>query len=273
VRRHTWNRQTWRGLPLPVIPQEEIFTDSGLRELLSNIHRFGFGLVKDCGPSEAETEALVRRIAPPMPTTFSQAMWTFTSNMARGDTAYSNEYLAPHTDTTYFSNPCRIQVFHCLDRTGCSGGETILTDGFQCAEELRRINSQATETLSSVAQECVYVEPDVCYKWTDTVFSHSKSDKSLQRVRFNMYDRSTTPPLCPTKDVNLFYLALKQFADLTQARDNQLFLKLTPGLVIFIDNWRVLHGRTEFFGKRVLTGCYMDNDEFNHACRKSKVIQ
>ena len=121
-------------------------------------------------------------------------------------------------------------------------------------------------------QECVYVEPGICYKWTDTVFSTSKIDQSLERLRFNVYDRSTTPPVCPIKDVNHFYSAVKKMADLTQSRENQLLLTLRPGLVVFIDNWRVMHGRTEFVGKRVLTGCYMDSDEFNHACRKFNVI-
>ncbi|OQV25057.1 putative Trimethyllysine dioxygenase, mitochondrial [Hypsibius exemplaris] len=273
VRRQTWRRQTWRGLPLPVIPHAEVLTDTGLTNLITNIHRYGFGLVNGCGVSEADTEALVRRIAPPMPTTFSPGMWTFTANMARDDTAYGNDSLAPHTDNTYFSNPARLQVFHCLEREAVTGGETVLVDGFQCAEKLQKEDPSAVKTLSTVAQECAYIEPNVCYKWTDTVLASSKLDGTLlEKVRFNMYDRTTRPPLCATRDVNRFYRALKRFADLTQDRENQLLLTLTPGVVVFIDNWRVMHGRTGFSGKRVLTGCYVDSDEFNHACRRANVI-
>lgn len=256
---------------LPV-PHDTVFTDSGLRDLLSSIQRYGFGLVNNCDVSETATEALIKRVGPPMATTFSPGMWTFTSNMERGDTAYSSVYLAPHTDTTYFSNPGRIQVFHCLEREGCHGGDNILVDAFKCAEKLRMVNPRAHKLLATVPQECVYIEPGVCYKWTETVLGQDTDEKSLKRVRFNMYDRSTTPPHGSAREVNSFYESLKDYADLTQSAENQYLLQLTPGLVIFIDNWRVLHGRTAFSGKRVMTGCYMSNDEFEHACRKLAVI-
>lgn len=268
-----WNSETWKTLSLPTITKTGILTETGLKQLLHNIHVFGFGLVSGCEPTETDTEAIIRRIAAPMPTTFSPGMWTFTSNMARGDTAYSNCYLAPHTDSTYFSNPCRIQVFHCLDREGCAGGDTILVDGTHCAEVLQEQDPAAMDLLSSVPQECVYMEPGVCYKWVDTVFKKARLDGSLQRVRFNMYDRSSRPPFCETEKINSYYRALKKYADLTQSSANQLMMQLSPGTIIMIDNWRVLHGRTEFFGKRVVNGCYLDNDEFNHASRKHGVIE
>lgn len=33
-------------------------------------------------------------------------MWCFTSNLSRGDTAYTNMALDRHTDTSYFHEPC-----------------------------------------------------------------------------------------------------------------------------------------------------------------------
>ncbi|XP_055351359.1 trimethyllysine dioxygenase, mitochondrial-like [Paramacrobiotus metropolitanus] len=272
VAKFLWDRQRLGPASVVPISHDAVFTDSGLGDLLTNIQRFGFGLVDCCPPTEAATEKLVKRVAPPMPTTFSPGMWTFTSNMERNDTAYSNVYLAPHTDTTYFSNPARIQVFHCLERDGCTGGENLLVDAFHCADVLQQTDAAAYERLCSTAQNCVYMEPDVCYKWTDVVLTRNTDRKSLQRVRFNMYDRSTAPPLCAPSEMNAFYRSLRTFADLTQSAVNQHVLTLTPGLVIFIDNWRVLHGRNAFNGKRVLTGCYMSNDEFEHNCRRFSLI-
>lgn len=50
--------------------------------------------------------------------TFFGRMWTFTADLARGDTAYTNMALGAHTDSTYLSCPPGIQVFHCLEHDG-----------------------------------------------------------------------------------------------------------------------------------------------------------
>ena len=42
-------------------------------------------------------------------------MWSFTSDLSRGDTAYTTQALDRHTDTTYFHEPCgwvpRVHLF------------------------------------------------------------------------------------------------------------------------------------------------------------------
>lgn len=37
---------------------------------------------------------------------------------------------------------------------------------------------------------------------------------------------------------------------------------LTPFVVVVFDNWRVLHGRSRFQGRRTLCGCYHDRQLF-----------
>lgn len=48
-------------------------------------------------------------------------------------------------------------------------------------------------------------------------------------------------------------------------------LRISPSLVfhevIFIDNWRVLHGRESFTGLRQLCGCYLTRDDILSAAR------
>ena len=52
----------------------------------------------------------------------------------------------------------------------------------------------------------------------------------------------------------------------SQAR--QLQLKLTPGTVLVLDNWRVLHGRQPFSGRRVLCGAYHNREDFESLLRQ-----
>src|SRR4051812_15833390 len=64
------------------------------------------------------------------------------------DTAYTSEAIGPHTDTTYFTDPVRLQMFHLLSHEDGVGGESLLVDGYKAAEEL---GSRDREILSYYA--------------------------------------------------------------------------------------------------------------------------
>jgi hypothetical protein len=51
----------------------------------------------------------------------------------------------------------RIQVFHCIHHDG-EGGNTLLVDGFNCAEKLRASNPAAYDTLTSTIVPHEYIE-------------------------------------------------------------------------------------------------------------------
>ena len=40
----------------------------------------------------------------------------------------------------------------------------------------------------------------------------------------------------------------------------ELRFKLTPGTILFMDNWRVLHGCQSYTESRQMVGCYMPRD-------------
>jgi gamma-butyrobetaine dioxygenase len=61
------------------------------------------------------------------------------------------------------------------------------------------------------------------------------------------------------------YRAVRAFGRLLQSGRYERRLRLQPGDVMCFDNYRVLHGRTEFdpnSGPRHLQGCYVDRDDF-----------
>lgn len=47
---------------------------------------------------------------------------------------------------------------------------------------------------------------------------------------------------------------------------------LQPGTVVIYNNWRILHGRTSFTGKRFFGGCYVSMTEFLSKARILKLI-
>ena len=64
------------------------------------------------------------------------------------DTAYTTLALPAHTDTTYFTDPAGLQMFHLLSHTEGTGGASLLVDGFNAARTLLRESPTAYEILS-----------------------------------------------------------------------------------------------------------------------------
>lgn len=111
----------------------------------------------------------------------------------RADTAYTTLSLEAHTDTTYFSDPAGLQMFHMLSHTGGSGGESLLVDGFAAAAQLYDEDKEAYRILSTVpiwahasGNEDVSIQPYTCFP----VLLHDPVMGHLVQVRWNNSDRA-----------------------------------------------------------------------------------
>lgn len=109
------------------------------------------------------------------------------------DTAYTSLSLGAHTDTTYFSEPAGLQMFHMLSHTNGSGGESLLVDGFAAATQLYHEDVEAYRILSTVGvwshasgNEDVSIQPYTCFP----VLSHDPVMGHLVMVRWNNDDRA-----------------------------------------------------------------------------------
>ena len=58
------------------------------------------------------------------------------------------------------------------------------------------------------------------------------------------------------------YSAIAELGRQIQKPQSELWIKLRPGTVLFVDNWRVLHGRAAFTGNRRVNGCYLPRDDW-----------
>jgi len=56
--------------------------------------------------------------------------------------------------------------------------------------------------------------------------------------------------------------ALNSFNQILRSSTMELNYQLTKGTVVVFDNFRVLHGRSSFTGKRRMVGCYLNHDDF-----------
>ncbi|RUS80141.1 hypothetical protein EGW08_012098, partial [Elysia chlorotica] len=248
-----WDRELIESHPLPVVPFDDHMTsEAGLAKTVGNICKYGFAIVEGCEATEAATEKVVERLSFVQETLFGK-MWTFTSNAQRSDTAYSSQALGAHTDLSYMDTPAGIQVFHCLKHTG-SGGETLLVDGFHCLEVLEQTYPEDFELLKNTVVPHEYKEKPSpsspgyhLYSLGTTIRMHPATGRLIQ-LRFNPYDRAPLNTV-PATEIPPFYRAYGRLYNIISCPSGQFWHKLKPGQVIFIDNWRVMHGRAAFDGE------------------------
>lgn len=159
----------------------------------------------------------------------------------------------------------RLEMFHVLSHDG-DGGETLLVDGFNAAEELRRREPEAFKVLCMVPVSAEFIDKKFHYTATDSVLKVNPISNELIQIRYNIRDRAVLNTI-PQSDVGLFYEAYKLLGEEINKQENQYWVKLQPGTLVIIDNWRVLHGRSAFTGARQLCSCYISRRDWTNTAK------
>ncbi|KAJ5468563.1 hypothetical protein N7475_006315 [Penicillium sp. IBT 31633x] len=246
----------------PRVKYDDVMSnDKWLGTWLNIIWNRGFCFVDGVPVTPEATQKLIERIAFIRHTHYG-GFWDFTADLTFKDTAYTNEFLGAHTDNTYFTDPARLQLFHLLSHTEGAGGENLLVDGFAAAAQLRRENHKHYDELvkhrhpwHASGNEDTCIQPSAMAP----VFAIHPDMNSMYQIRWNNYDRA--PKVNWTaEEQSSWYRAARHYNEILQSRE--LWTKLQPGSALIFDNWRMLHGRAEFTGKRRMCGGYINNDDY-----------
>ncbi|CDM35095.1 hypothetical protein DTO013E5_3023 [Penicillium roqueforti] len=246
----------------PRVKYDDVMSDDkSLQIWLSHIWDEGFCFVDDVPINPEATQSLIERIAFIRNTHYG-GFWDFTADLTFKDTAYTNEFLGAHTDNTYFTDPARLQLFHLLSHTEGSGGENLLIDGFAAATQL------LLESPEHYAQLVKHRHPwhasgneDTCIQPSAMapVFSIHPDLNKMYQIRWNNYDRAPKTNWSASEQTE-WHRAARHYNEILQTRE--VWTKLQPGSALIFDNWRMLHGRSEFTGKRRMCGGYVNNDDY-----------
>lgn len=263
VERRFWSAANPLNTPPAFAHDSVLGSREGLRACLEQVHALGFAVVEGVPTDDAGIESFLKRIGYVRETIFG-GLWTLSAEVQdHDDTAYSTQYLEPHTDATYSHDAPGLQSFVCREFDG-TGGESILVDGFALAEAMREEAPEGFETLRSVTIPGRYIEPGVHLRAERPAF-RTDAKGALRQVSFNNYDRA--PFTLPPEEMSAFYKAYGDFHQRVIERSNWMTVPLRPGMALVFDNWRLLHGRMGYSGKRVFCGCYHNREDFESALR------
>lgn len=263
---------------LPSVPYSSLEgaagDSSGLPTLLQHIRDFGVGVVTGCPVSEEATEAVSRAVGGDilMGTLYSEGMWKTEIRADGNDTAYQSIALPAHTDGCYMADQPGLQVFHCT-KADASGGHTNLVDGFAVAAYLQEHHPDTYTFWREHPMTYHHTDSVHQYRATRPVFQEDAAGV-LRGFTFNAVDRAalgTAPdPSQPSESMREYYYHLHVLSAATRTTELEVWTAMQPGMVIFIDNCRVLHGRSAFDAGsgRTLVGTYIARQDFESSLRR-----
>jgi trimethyllysine dioxygenase len=244
------------------IAHRDVIADNGMGGLLDIISKNGFAVVTGTPRNMDAVSDLTDRIGYVRHTIFG-GLWEFEANENMADSAYTPKELRPHTDGTYSHDAPGLQMLLCVDYDA-TGGASIMVDGFRIAAELKRTAPEIHADLSRIDVTGIYKGDGVVLQAQRPIFRTDR-DGNLVQVSFNNYDRDTVT--LPKDDMRALYAGIRAFDRLANDPRFQWRYTLQPGEMLVFDNWRVLHGRGPFRGRRKMAGSYINREDYESAVR------
>jgi len=234
--------------------------------MLEQLRDYGFVLVRNA-PREAEATPEIITLAGPLRITNYGSVYDFTYKpdaLVYGDL---NVKLDPHCDEPYRQAPPSITCFHFV-RAATTGGASIMVDGFQVGELLRREDPEAFHLLATVPVTHYrrLLKQGRDFRMRAPVFSLD-DEGEIAGIRLN--DRGAGPLDVPDDLVRPILRALRKLEAMLFDETHHVTVPVGSGEALFFNNQRVLHGRTAFApdGDRYMRTCNVELDEFYSTLR------
>jgi len=252
---------------------KNFFEEKIMYESLLDFYKYGFVIFENVPTQDNFIVNFANSIGSIRPTNFGE-FFNVKSKPNPNDLAYTSLPLAPHTDNPYRKPvPC-IQLLHCIENE-VGGGLSTLVDGLAVTEELKKEHPTFFQILTEIKVRFQFVDDNVVLEdWAEMI--QLDENKRLKQVRFS--PRLDFVPLMDKEKLELYYAARNKISEMYNSEKFRIEFKLKPGDLLMMDNYRLLHGRTEYNaneGNRFLQGCYIDYDstegKLKHLKRKFNI--
>ena len=252
---------------------KNFFEEKIMYESLLNFYKYGFVIFENVPTQDNFIVNFANSIGSIRRTNFGE-FFNVKSKPNPNDLAYTSLPLAPHTDNPYRKPvPC-IQLLHCIENE-VGGGLSTLVDGLAVTEELKKEHPSFFQNLTEIKVRFQFIDDNVVLEdWAEMI--QIDENKRLKQVRFS--PRLDFVPLMDKEKLELYYAARNKISEMYNSKKFRIEFKLKPGDLLMMDNYRLLHGRTEYNaneGNRFLQGCYIDYDstegKLKHLKRKFNI--
>ena len=252
---------------------KNFFEEKIMYESLLDFYKYGFVIFENVPTQDNFIVNFANSIGSIRRTNFGE-FFNVKSKPNPNDLAYTSLPLAPHTDNPYRKPvPC-IQLLHCIENE-VSGGLSTLVDGLAVTEKLKKEHPSFFKILTEIKVKFQFVDDNVVLEdWAEMI--QLDENKKLKQVRFS--PRLDFVPLMDKEKLELYYAARNKISEMYNSKKFRIEFKLKPGDLLMMDNYRLLHGRTEYNaneGNRFLQGCYIDYDstegKLKHLKRKFNI--
>ncbi len=237
---------------------KNFFEEKIMYESLLDFYKYGFVIFENVPTQDNFIVNFANSIGSIRRTNFGE-FFNVKSKPNPNDLAYTSLPLAPHTDNPYRKPvPC-IQLLHCIENE-VGGGLSTLVDGLAVTEELKKEHPTFFQILTEIKVRFQFVDDNVVLEdWAEMI--QLDENGRLKQVRFS--PRLDFVPLMDKEKLELYYAARNKISEMYNSEKFRIEFKLKPGDLLMMDNYRLLHGRTEYNaneGNRFLQGCYIDYD-------------
>ena len=238
--------------------KENFFDSKEMYQALQIFYKFGFVIFKNVPTKNNFLVEFANSIGSIRRTNFGE-FFNVKSIPNPNDLAYTSLPLAPHTDNPYRNPvPC-IQMLHCIENE-VSGGHSTLVDGFTVTEKLKNDFPEYYKILTEIKVRFQFIDHSVVLEdWAEMIQLDESGE--FKQVRFS--PRLDFVPLMDKEKLDMYYAGRKKISEFYNSDKFRIEFKLLPGDLLMMDNYRLLHGRTNYDaneGKRFLQGCYIDYD-------------
>lgn len=244
--------------PRPEALWSDLDDPETLRRLLARFHQNGFCIIRQTPTEPGSLIGIAQRFGYIRETHFGTLFDVVTKQHA-SDLAYTSFALAAHTDNPYRQPIPGIQFLHCLENS-TTGGLSTLVDGFAL---VRRLEVEAPEQVQILSQTPVRFRYESDGAILQNYGPLIEYDMSGQLARVRLSSRLDFPPPLEPEALDIFYAGRRRLQQLAGDPDFEIRYTFEPGMLLMMDNYRTLHGRTAFSqssGRRHLQGCYIDHD-------------
>ena len=226
-------------------------------EALKTFISFGVIILSNAPKEPNSLELLSKRLGPIHETLFERIHNVSVTGQVY-NVAHTSKELPPHNDFASYRSQPSIQALHMLENE-CKGGNSIIVDGWEVVEDLRKENPKYFNILQEFNVPFrQFDESNETY--AEAPLIRCSSDGSVESFRFSNQLMQMIDPA--KKGLRNFYKAYHEVSAKVHHAKYRSTFRLNGGEVLIVASLRVLHAREAFIPneKRHLQDAYFVYD-------------